>query len=154
MAKVAIVMGSESDRDVAREAIPYLDFFGIDSELKVMSAHRTPDIVHQFAAGAEKAGYDVILACAGLAAHLPGVIASFTSLPVIGIPLSAGALNGLDALYSIVQMPAGVPVATMAIGKAGVRNAGIFAAQIISRYAPEVAVKIKEFKANQCKLPK
>ncbi len=153
MAKVAIIMGSESDRAVAEEAVPYLKYFGIENEMHVMSAHRTPQQVQQFASSAEAEGFDVIIACAGLAAHLPGVVAAYTGLPVIGVPLPAGALNGQDALYSIVQMPAGVPVASMAIGKAGVRNAAIFAAQIIGRYDVAVRDRYNTFKDNKCKIP-
>lgn len=153
MAKVAIIMGSESDREVVNEALPYLNFFEIAWEFHVISAHRTPHKVREFATTAESKGYDVIIACAGLAAHLPGVIAAYTSLPVIGVPLAGGPFNGQDALYSIVQMPAGVPVAAMAVGKAGVRNAAIFAAQIIGRYQKGVADRFQKFKKNNCRLP-
>ncbi len=153
MPKVAIVMGSESDRPVAEEALPYLEYFGIEWEMQVMSAHRTPEAVQKFAREAKNQGIEVIIACAGLAAHLPGVIAAYTTLPVIGVPLAAGALNGLDALYSIVQMPAGVPVATMAIGKAGMRNAAIFAAQILGLNNPAVNHKFERFKKNNCRIP-
>jgi len=152
MAKIAIVMGSESDREIVNEAMPFLSHFKIEADVKVMSAHRTPKQVQTFAEGAEDAGYQVIIACAGMAAHLPGVVAAYTTLPVIGVPLSAGALNGVDALYSIVQMPAGVPVATMAIGKSGMKNAAIFAAQIIARSDKNVAILIKKFKQNQCRI--
>ncbi|GAB4331992.1 MAG: 5-(carboxyamino)imidazole ribonucleotide mutase [Calditrichia bacterium] len=154
MAKVAIMMGSESDRPVVEEAVPYLQFFGLDYEIKVMSAHRTPLQVQQFAAKARENGFCAIIAAAGMAAHLPGVVAAYTTLPVIGVPLSAGALNGVDALYSIVQMPAGVPVATMAIGKAGARNAAIYAAQIAALSDAAIQEKLNLFKENQCKLPK
>ena len=153
MPKVAIVMGSESDRPVVEEALPYLKYFAIDWEMHVMSAHRTPEAVQQFARQARERGIDLVIACAGLAAHLPGVIAAYTTLPVIGVPLAGGALNGLDALYSIVQMPAGVPVATMAIGKAGVRNAAIFAAQILGLNHPKVRHKFETFKKNNCRIP-
>ncbi len=152
MPKVAIVMGSESDREVVNEALPYLKYFQIESEIKVMSAHRTPHQVQAFAEAAEKDGFQVIIACAGMAAHLPGVIAAYTSLPVIGVPLAAGALNGLDALYSIVQMPAGVPVATMAIGKAGMKNAAIFSAQILAQSDQKIASQLKKFKKNHCRI--
>ncbi|MFZ0390929.1 MAG: 5-(carboxyamino)imidazole ribonucleotide mutase [Calditrichia bacterium] len=154
MAKVGLIMGSESDREVVKEAVPYLDYFGIEYDMQVMSAHRTPARVQEFAAGAQENGFDVLIACAGMAAHLPGVVAAYTTLPVIGVPLAAGPLQGQDALYAIVQMPAGVPVATMAIGKAGVRNAAIFSAQIIARSREQVAGRLFEFKKNQCKLPK
>jgi 5-(carboxyamino)imidazole ribonucleotide mutase len=152
MPKIAIVMGSESDREVVNEAMPFLRYFKIEADVKVMSAHRTPQQVQIFAEGAEDAGYQVIIACAGMAAHLPGVVAAYTTLPVIGVPLSAGALNGVDALYSIVQMPTGVPVATMAIGKSGMKNAAVFAAQIVARNDKNVAVLIKKFKQNQCRI--
>jgi 5-(carboxyamino)imidazole ribonucleotide mutase len=152
MAKVALVMGSESDKEVVQKAIPYLDYFGIKYEMLIMSAHRTPEKVHDFAANAINNGIDVIIACAGLAAHLPGVIAGYTSLPVIGVPLESGPLSGQDALYSIVQMPSGVPVATMAIGKAGVINAAIFSAQIIGRYCEDVASQLTKFKKNKCRI--
>lgn len=153
MPKVAIVMGSESDREAVNEAIPFLDYFRIQYEMLVMSAHRTPKNVQKFATEAEEKGFDLIIACAGMAAHLPGVIAAYTRLPVLGVPLAAGPLNGIDSLYSIVQMPAGVPVATMAIGKAGVRNAAIFAAQIIAKYDKEVSQLLVDFKKNNCRIP-
>ena len=130
-----------------------LSDFGIEYEMFVMSAHRTPEKVHDFAVNASNNGIDVIIACAGLAAHLPGVIAGYTSLPVIGVPLDSGPLAGQDSLYSIVQMPSGVPVATMAIGKAGVINAAIFSAQIIGRYSEAVADKLNKFKKNKCRIP-
>ena len=152
MAKIAIVMGSESDREVVNEAIPFLKYFKIEHEIHVMSAHRTPRAVQDFTTHAIENGFDLIIACAGMAAHLPGVVAAYTRLPVIGVPLPAGTLNGMDALYSIVQMPAGVPVATMAIGKAGMKNAAIFAAQIIARYVPEVDTLLAQFKQNQCRI--
>jgi len=151
--KVAIIMGSESDKPVVEEALPFLEYFGIQPELFVRSAHRTPVLVQEFATSAEKNKFEVIIACAGMAAHLPGVVAAYTKLPVIGVPLEAGPLKGQDALYSIVQMPAGVPVATMAIGKAGVRNAAIFAAQIIARYDDKVSAKLEAFKQNKCRIP-
>lgn len=154
MLKLAIIMGSESDRDVVNYSIPYLEYFGLECETVVMSAHRTPETVQKFASNAKGNGFSVIIACAGMAAHLPGVIAAYTTLPVIGVPLAAGSLNGLDALYSIVQMPAGVPVASMAIGRSGIRNAVIFAAQILSLTDESIANKISKFKANNCRLPK
>ncbi len=154
MAKVAVVMGSESDREVVQEVLPFFEYFNIGAELFVISAHRTPEKVKEFAASAQENGFSAIIACAGLAAHLPGVVAAFTRLPVIGVPLDAGPLRGQDALYSIVQMPAGVPVAAMAIGKAGVRNAAIFAAQIVALSDTDVAERLKMFKQNQCRIPK
>lgn len=130
--RVAIVMGSESDRGYMSETEKLLGELGIPCRLDVMSAHRTPTKVHELASSARESGIDVIIAGAGGAAHLPGVIASWTTVPVIGVPLPTSDLNGLDALLAIVQMPAGVPVATVAVGKAGARNAAILAAQIIA----------------------
>ncbi|UCF64348.1 MAG: 5-(carboxyamino)imidazole ribonucleotide mutase [bacterium] len=153
MVKIAILMGSDSDRPVVEEAIPYLDYFEISHEIHVMSAHRTPEQVQKFASEAESKGFTAIIACAGMAAHLPGVVAAYTKLPVIGVPLAAGALNGIDALYSIVQMPAGVPVASMAIGKAGMRNAAIFCAQIAARFDDNIANRFGKFKTNNCRIP-
>jgi 5-(carboxyamino)imidazole ribonucleotide mutase len=130
--RVAIVMGSESDRPFMSETERLLAEFGIESVLEVMSAHRTPAKVQQFAASARERGIEVMIAGAGGAAHLPGVVAAWTTLPVIGVPLPTSDLSGWDALLAIVQMPAGVPVATVAVGKAGARNAAILAAQIIA----------------------
>lgn len=138
--KVAIIMGSDSDWPVLEPAVSQLTEFGIETEIVVASAHRTPDKVHQFVAGARKRGVQVIIAAAGAAAHLPGVIASFTTLPVIGIPVNATPLAGMDALLSIVQMPAGIPVATMAIN--GAKNAALFAAQILAVHNAELAGKL------------
>ncbi len=152
MGKVAILMGSESDRAAVSPSMDYYKFFGVDAEMMVMSAHRTPEKVHDFAVNARKNGYSVIVACAGMAAHLPGVVSAYTTLPVIGVPLSGSDLNGLDALYSIVQMPSGVPVATMGIGKAGARNAAVLAAEIISLNDEAVAERLVAFKAQECKL--
>lgn len=153
MKKVAIIMGSESDRSTVEASLPYFEFFGIPAEIKVMSAHRNPEAVKEFAANAADNGYGVLVGCAGMAAHLPGVIAAFTTLPVIGVPLEGSALNGVDALYSIVQMPAGVPVGSMAIGKAGARNAAVFAAQILALADGRIREKLREFKKEGCKLP-
>jgi 5-(carboxyamino)imidazole ribonucleotide mutase len=128
MPKVAIVMGSTSDADIMSVSREYLQYFNIESEVFTLSAHRTPEQTAQFAKTAEDKGFAAIIAGAGMAAHLPGVIASYTLLPVIGVPLAGSALNGIDALYAIVQMPGGVPVATMAIGKPGAANAAVFCA--------------------------
>ena len=130
--RVAIVMGSESDRPFMTETEKMLDELGIPSKLVVMSAHRTPAKVQELASTAREQGIEVIIAGAGWAAALPGTIAAWTTLPVIGVPLATSDLNGLDALLSIVQMPPGIPVATVAIGKGGARNAAILAAQIIA----------------------
>jgi len=152
MATVAIVMGSQSDTNVMAHCETYLTHFGIDFEVHILSAHRTPAETAQFAANAEAKGIKIIIAGAGMAAHLPGVIAAHTKLPVIGVPLSGSELHGVDALYSIVQMPAGVPVATMGIGKAGAINAAILATQILAGVNPDLKAKLAEFKKNGCRL--
>jgi phosphoribosylaminoimidazole carboxylase PurE protein len=139
-------MGSDSDLEVMRETEKRLDYFGIAYETRIMSAHRTPDKAAKYAATAQQRGLEVIIAGAGTAAHLAGAIAANTTLPVIGIPIDSSSLKGLDALLATVQMPAGIPVATMAIGKAGAANAGIFAAQIVARKDSKVADKLGEFK--------
>jgi len=152
MPKIAIVMGSQSDMEIMSIAKEYLDYFGIDSETFILSAHRTPSATAEFAGNAEENGFSAIIAGAGMAAHLPGVIASYTTLPVIGVPLPGSALNGIDALYSIVQMPSGVPVATMAIGKAGAGNAAIFAAEMLAEVNSSIKTKLREFRENGCRL--
>jgi phosphoribosylaminoimidazole carboxylase PurE protein len=139
-------MGSDSDLEVMREAGKRLDDFGISYETRIISAHRTPDKAAEYAQTAEQRGLEVIIAGAGAAAHLAGAIAANTTLPVIGIPIDSSSLKGLDALLATVQMPAGIPVATMAIGKAGAANAGILAAQIVARREPAVAARLTEFK--------
>jgi len=144
--KVGILMGSDSDLEVMREAEKRLDSFGIAYETRIMSAHRTPEIAAQYSATAEQRGLLAIICGAGAAAHLAGAIAANTTLPVIGIPIDSSSLKGLDALLATVQMPAGIPVATMAIGKAGAANAGIFAAQIVARTDAQVAAKLVQFK--------
>ena len=144
--RVGILLGSDSDLDVMREAEKRLDSFGIAYETRIMSAHRTPDKAAEYAATAEKRGLEVIICGAGAAAHLAGAIAANTRLPVIGIPIDSSSLKGLDALLATVQMPAGIPVASMAIGKAGAANAGIFAAQIVGRKDSEVAAKLVQAK--------
>jgi len=150
--KVAILIGSKSDEAVISEAFQYLDYFGIDHELRVLSAHRNPTETAEFALRAEKNGFSLIIAGAGMAAHLPGVVASLTTLPVIGVPLSGSELSGVDALYSIVQMPPGIPVATVAIGKAGAKNSGVLAAEIIGLSNDNVKQKLVEFRSNGSKL--
>ncbi|MBP2649863.1 MAG: purE [Firmicutes bacterium] len=142
--KVAIIMGSDSDLPVMEPAIKTLAEFGIGYEVVVASAHRTPDKVHNFVANAAEQGFSAIIAAAGAAAHLPGVVASFTLLPVIGVPVNSTSLGGLDALLSIVQMPSGIPVATMAIN--GAKNAAIFAVQIIAASNPELAKKLSSYR--------
>jgi phosphoribosylaminoimidazole carboxylase PurE protein len=142
---VAIVMGSDSDLEIMREAGKALEGFGIDYDIDIASAHRSPARTSEFARNAAANGVKVIIAGAGGAAHLAGVIAAETTLPVIGVPITS-VLNGLDSLLSIVQMPAGIPVATVAIGKAGATNAGILAAQIIALSDPAIAEKMKAHK--------
>lgn len=144
--QVLVIMGSESDLPVVGEAAKMLEEFGILYEMTVASAHRTPGRVHALVTEAEKKGVDVIIAAAGAAAHLAGVAASQTILPVIGIPLSSSPLQGFDSLLSTVQMPPGIPVATMAVGKAGAKNAAIFAAQIISRKDKAVLKRLVAFR--------
>lgn len=142
--KVAIIMGSKSDDEVMKGASDELTGFGIENETFVISAHRNPHAVFEFATSAEDKGFEVIIAGAGMAAHLPGVIAGLTPLPVIGVPTKSAALSGMDSLLSIVQMPTGVPVATVAID--GAKNAGILAAQILSVKYPELREAIKKHK--------
>ena len=141
---VAVVMGSTSDWETMKHACESLESYGIPYEKKVVSAHRTPDYMFSFAEKARENGLKVIIAGAGGAAHLPGMIAAKTTLPVIGVPVQSRTLNGLDSLLSIVQMPGGVPVATTAIGKAGATNAGILAAEMLSMYDLSIAEKIAE----------
>ena len=142
--KVGIVMGSDSDLKIMQDAVKVLRDFGVESELVVASAHRTPYKALQYAESAEERGIEVIIAGAGAAAHLGGVLAAVTPLPVIGVPINATALNGLDALYAMVQMPSGIPVATVAIN--GAKNAGILAAQILSVKDPELRKHLKAYK--------
>ncbi len=143
---VSVVMGSDSDLEVMNEAVKALGQFGIAHEVDILSAHRSPHRTSEFARGAAGRGIKVIIAGAGGAAHLAGVIAAETTLPVIGVPIPSTPLNGLDSLLAIVQMPAGIPVATVAIGKAGATNAGILAAQMIALADPAVARKLEEHK--------
>lgn len=143
---VGIVMGSDSDLIVMKEAEYILDKFLIGYEMNIISAHRTPNMAHEYAVNAEGLGLEVIIAGAGGAAHLAGVIASLTPLSVIGIPMHTQHLGGIDSLLSIAQMPSGVPVATMAIGKAGAKNAAIFAAQILGAKFPEIREKVIAYK--------
>ena len=144
--KVLVVMGSDSDLPVMVETEKLLKEFGIPCRVAIASAHRSPELVHEVVRQAEKEGAEVIIAGAGAAAHLAGVIASKTVLPVIGVPLEGSPLKGLDALLSTVQMPPGVPVATMAVGKAGAKNAAIFAAQVIAIGNKALFKKLKEYK--------
>ena len=148
-ASVAIVMGSRSDWATMKRAAAILDDLGVAHEDKVVSAHRTPDRLVSFAKGAEAAGHKVIVAGAGGAAHLPGMIASMTLLPVLGVPVQSRALSGLDSLLSIVQMPGGIPVATLAIGEAGATNAGLLAAQILALGDEALARRLADWRAVQ-----
>ncbi len=136
---VLIVMGSDSDLPIMQETADILNKFGVDYEMRISSAHRSPRQTAELASGAAGRGIRLIIAGAGMAAHLAGVVASETTLPVIGVPLPGGALNGIDALYSTVQMPGGIPVAAMAIGSAGARNAGIFAVQVLALTDPRLS---------------
>jgi len=144
--KVAIVLGSDSDYPVIQDMIKTLKDFGIEHEWTVSSAHRSPERTHRYAAALEERGIQVVIACAGAAAHLAGVIASQTILPVIGVPIDSSPLNGLDALLSTSMMPAGVPVATMGIGKSGASNAAVLAAQILARNDPKLADRLRQYK--------
>ena len=142
-------MGSRSDWDTMKQAAEVLEQFGVPFEARVVSAHRTPDLMREYAEAAEGRGLAVIIAGAGGAAHLPGMVASQTLVPVIGVPVQSRALNGLDSLLSIVQMPGGVPVATMAIGAAGARNAGLFATEMLAVTRPELRERLRSFRAEQ-----
>ena len=146
---VVVVMGSDSDLPKLQATLDTLEAFGVGCDVRVLSAHRTPDDVHDFATGAPEAGYRVIIAAAGGAAHLAGVLASLTTLPVIGIPIETSALKGLDSLLSTVQMPKGVPVATVAIGSAGAANAALFAVQILALSDAELADKLADYRKKQ-----
>jgi 5-(carboxyamino)imidazole ribonucleotide mutase len=150
-APVAIIMGSRSDWPVLKHAAEMLQSLGVAYEAKVVSAHRTPERMYAFAKGAKAAGFKVIIAAAGGAAHLPGMTASLTDLPVLGVPIETKALKGMDSLLSIVQMPAGVPVGTLAIGEAGAKNAGLLAAKILALSDDAVAARVTAFAAGQTK---
>jgi 5-(carboxyamino)imidazole ribonucleotide mutase len=146
MAKVGIVMGSDSDMPVMAKAADMLEKFGIDYEMTIISAHREPDVFFEYAKTAEEKGFKVIIAGAGMAAHLPGMCAAIFPMPVIGIPMHTTSLGGRDSLYSIVQMPSGIPVATVAIN--GGANAGILAAKILATSDPELLQKLKDYSAE------
>lgn len=151
-AKVAIVMGSKSDWETMKRAADVLDLFGMPYEKKVVSAHRTPDLMFKFAEEARARGIQVIIAGAGGAAHLPGMIAAKTTLPVIGVPVKSRTLNGVDSLLSIVQMPGGVPVATMSIGEAGAQNAGLYALQILTLSDESLTQRLEKFREEQARI--
>ena len=148
-ALVAIVMGSQSDWATMQRAAEALDKLGVAHDARIVSAHRTPDRLVRFAQGAADEGFKVIISGAGGAAHLPGMVASMTHLPVLGVPVQSKALSGQDSLLSIVQMPAGVPVGTLAIGEAGATNAGLLAAAILATTDPALAERLKAYRAAQ-----
>ena len=146
---VAVIMGSTSDWETMRHAHELLDEFGVSHECKVVSAHRTPELMAEFASEAEERGLEVIIAGAGGAAHLPGMVAAQTAVPVLGVPVKSRAMNGQDSLFSIVQMPAGIPVGTLAIGEAGAKNAALLAVAILSNTRPELREKLNAFRKAQ-----
>jgi len=145
-------MGSVSDEPIMQESKKWLEWFGIESEMVVASAHRNPDKVKELMVSAASNGFGAVIAAAGMAAALPGVCSAYTSLPVLGVPLEGGLPGGIDALYSIVQMPAGLPVGTLAVGKAGARNAAVMCARMFALSQPNIAQKVEEFKAQGYKI--
>jgi 5-(carboxyamino)imidazole ribonucleotide mutase len=145
--RVAVIMGSQSDWDTMRHAAETLAALAIPHDVRIVSAHRTPDRMYAFAKGAEAEGFQVVIAGAGGAAHLPGMVASLTPLPVFGVPVESKAMSGLDSLYSIVQMPAGIPVGTLAIGRAGATNAALLAAAVLALGDAALAQRLKDFRA-------
>ena len=148
MAKVGIVMGSDSDLEVMAKAADVLEEFGVEYEMTIISAHREPEVFFEYAKGAEERGFRVIIAGAGMAAHLPGMCAALFPLPVIGVPMHTSSLGGKDSLYSIVQMPPGIPVATVAIG--GGKNAGLLAVKMLAMSDPELLDRLKKYSAGMC----
>jgi 5-(carboxyamino)imidazole ribonucleotide mutase len=146
---VAILMGSQSDWDTLKRAAAVLDALGIPSEARIVSAHRTPKRLYDYAPGARERGLKVIIAGAGGAAHLPGMVAALTTLPVLGVPIESKALKGMDSLLSIVQMPAGIPVGTLAIGESGAANAALLAAAVLGLSDPAIARALEEWRARQ-----
>lgn len=146
---VGVVMGSRSDWDTMQHAVARLEALGVPHEVRVVSAHRTPDVLFDYAATAQQRGLRAIIAGAGGAAHLPGMLASKTAVPVLGVPVQSKALNGMDSLLSIVQMPAGIPVGTFAIGNAGAANAGLFAAAMLAHEHPSIGAALDAFRAKQ-----
>ncbi|MCZ8180440.1 MAG: 5-(carboxyamino)imidazole ribonucleotide mutase [Rhizobium sp.] len=146
---VAIIMGSQSDWETMKNAADTLDALGVSYEARIVSAHRTPDRMYAFAKGARDEGFKVVIAGAGGAAHLPGMVASLTTLPVFGVPVQSKSMSGLDSLYSIVQMPAGIPVGTLAIGRAGAVNAALLAARVLAVYDDELAERLDEWVERQ-----
>lgn len=150
--KALIIMGSASDEPVMAESKKWLEWFGIEAEMVVASAHRNPEKVRELMVTAKENGIGAVIAAAGMAAALPGVCAAYTSLPVLGVPLDGGLPGGIDALYSIVQMPAGLPVGTLAVGKAGARNAAVLVARIFALSDEKIAQKVEDFKAQEYKI--
>jgi 5-(carboxyamino)imidazole ribonucleotide mutase len=150
-ALVAVVMGSKSDWAVVKSAVDTLNDFGVPNEVRILSAHRTPDQTAEYARTAEERGIEVMIAAAGGAAHLAGVIAAYTILPVLGVPMESASLKGLDSLLSMVQMPGGIPVATLAIGKAGATNAALLAVEILAGKHTEYKQKLREFRERQAR---
>jgi 5-(carboxyamino)imidazole ribonucleotide mutase len=146
---VGVIMGSKSDWPTMKLAVEILEEFDVPHEVKVVSAHRTPDLMFEYAASAAEKGLKIIIAGAGGAAHLPGMVASKTTLPVLGVPIQSKALSGYDSLLSIAQMPAGIPVGTLAIGDAGAKNAGILAAQILSAFDSDLSKKVSDYRKEQ-----
>lgn len=149
---VGVIMGSQSDWETLREATTILEEFGVPNEAQVVSAHRTPEWMVEYAKSAESRGLEVIIAGAGGAAHLPGMVASLTVLPVLGVPVQSKALSGIDSLLSIVQMPGGIPVGTLAIGAAGAKNAGLLAVRILANSRPDLRNKLHDYYAKQTDL--
>ena len=150
--KAAIIIGSETDREILESSRKYFDYFNIEMDLRVISAHRNPEDVREFALSARTNGYNVLIGAAGMAAHLAGALKAHSTLPVIGVPLPGGIEDGLDALLSTVQMPKGVPVATMSVGKAGAINAAVLVAEIMSLQNEKLVEKLNQFKASGSKL--
>ena len=148
-ALVGVIMGSKSDWSTMKSAVDMLEEFEVPYEVKVVSAHRTPDLMFEYAETAEERGLEVIIAGAGGSAHLPGMVASKTIIPVLGVPVQSKALSGQDSLLSIVQMPGGIPVGTLAIGEAGAKNAGILAAQIVGNHNDKIRQKVAKFRLEQ-----
>lgn len=152
--KVAVIMGSQSDFDTMQKGIEILKDFGIEAKVNIVSAHRTPDRLYEFSKTAQENGIKVIIAGAGGAAHLPGMVAALTTLPVLGVPIKSKALKGMDSLLSIVQMPAGIPVATLAIGEAGAKNAALLAISILALEDDKINQKLKDYRQKQSDLVK
>lgn len=149
MNKVAVIYGSLSDWDIMKESVAILKAMEIPFHTQVVSAHRTPQLLFEFASTAKEVGYEVLIAGAGGAAHLPGMIASMTTLPVLGVPIPSAALNGIDSLLSIVQMPGGIPVGTLAVGKAGAKNAALLACAILANKYPDIDKKLTSYRNQQ-----